>query len=91
MNAHEIHAHYNRHNKVSPSPKLSSPNTSKSVANNINILLCLKNRRPTLGVRFREVSDDVHSLYKRIDFRLLFITLLYLACVQTPLPQKKNR
>lgn len=41
MHANEIHAHYDRHNKVSPSPKLSSPNTSKSVANNINILLCL--------------------------------------------------
>lgn len=40
MHANEIHAHYDRHNKVSPSPKLSSPNTSKSVANNINIL-CL--------------------------------------------------
>ena len=42
----------------------------------------------TVGVRFAEVSDDVNSLYKTLDFRLLFTTLLYLACVQTPSPKK---
>lgn len=45
MHANEIHAHYDRHNKVSPSPKLSSPNTSKSVANNI-IFYCVQYEGP---------------------------------------------
>lgn len=52
--------------------------------------MCKKQKGPTLGVRFREVSNDVNFLYKRIDFRLLFTTQLYLACVQKPAPLKKK-
>ena len=52
--------------------------------------MCKKQKGPTLGVRFREVSNDVNFLYKRIDFRLLFTTQLYLACVQKPPPLKKK-
>ena len=35
------------------------------------------------------MSDDVHSRYKRIDFRLLFTTLLFSLCTDPP-PLKKK-